>query len=161
MVGPENHQVAETNFSTPIVEHHNRPYTVFSSSDPTSLNYYHINNSTLPLSSSHLGNPRVRSVPVKNYPRFHLEQRRSVTISNPQNVYEIGSPLYAMEGSVHQNSESAGSPSKEEKGNSDQWKRIVLLIVAITVHNIPEGLAVGVGFGAVGSASSATFENAR
>ncbi|KZC05678.1 Zinc transporter ZIP11 [Dufourea novaeangliae] len=29
------------------------------------------------------------------------------------------------------------------------------------VHNIPEGLAVGVGFAAVGSSASATFENAR
>ena len=29
------------------------------------------------------------------------------------------------------------------------WKRSVLLILAITLHNIPEGLAVGVAFGAV------------
>ena len=29
------------------------------------------------------------------------------------------------------------------------------------MHNIPEGLAVGVGFGAVGRTKSATFENAR
>jgi len=42
-----------------------------------------------------------------------------------------------------------------------QWKRILLLIIAITVHNIPEGLAVGVGFGAIGSSPSATFHNAR
>lgn len=42
-----------------------------------------------------------------------------------------------------------------------QWKRILLLIVAITVHNIPEGLAVGVGFAAVGSSPSATFQSAR
>ena len=41
------------------------------------------------------------------------------------------------------------------------WRRIVLLIVAITVHNIPEGLAVGVGFGAIGKSVTATFENAR
>ncbi|KAL5017907.1 hypothetical protein ScPMuIL_003629 [Solemya velum] len=41
------------------------------------------------------------------------------------------------------------------------WKRILLLIVAITIHNIPEGLAVGVGFGAIGKSPSATFENAR
>lgn len=41
------------------------------------------------------------------------------------------------------------------------WKRILLLIIAITVHNIPEGLAVGVGFGAIGTSPSATFENAR
>ena len=44
---------------------------------------------------------------------------------------------------------------------SEHWRRILLLIVAITVHNIPEGLAVGVGFGAVGKTSSATFESAR
>ncbi|KAI8127271.1 hypothetical protein FF38_11544 [Lucilia cuprina] len=42
-----------------------------------------------------------------------------------------------------------------------QWKRIMLLVVAITVHNIPEGLAVGVSFGAVGSSNSSTFESAR
>ena len=42
-----------------------------------------------------------------------------------------------------------------------RWKRILLLIVAITVHNIPEGLAVGVAFGAVGTSETATFENAR
>jgi len=28
------------------------------------------------------------------------------------------------------------------------WRRILLLVLAITVHNFPEGLAVGVGFGA-------------
>ncbi|XP_067213932.1 zinc transporter ZIP11 isoform X3 [Linepithema humile] len=50
-------------------------------------------------------------------------------------------------------------PNNEAKNN--QWRRILLLVVAITIHNIPEGLAVGVGFGAVGSSASATFENAR
>lgn len=42
-----------------------------------------------------------------------------------------------------------------------QWKRIMLLVVAITVHNVPEGLAVGVSFGAIGHTESATFESAR
>ncbi|XP_037349802.2 zinc transporter ZIP11 isoform X2 [Talpa occidentalis] len=41
------------------------------------------------------------------------------------------------------------------------WRRIVLLILAITIHNVPEGLAVGVGFGAVEKTASATFESAR
>ncbi|XP_064628555.1 zinc transporter ZIP11-like [Lineus longissimus] len=49
----------------------------------------------------------------------------------------------------------------EKKQNTASWRRILLLIVAITVHNIPEGLAVGVGFGAIGKSSKATFENAR
>ncbi|KAL4240248.1 hypothetical protein ACF0H5_001042 [Mactra antiquata] len=45
--------------------------------------------------------------------------------------------------------------------SSVSWKRILLLIIAITIHNIPEGLAVGVAFGAVGKTPAATFENAR
>ena len=44
---------------------------------------------------------------------------------------------------------------------SSSWRRILLLIVAVTIHNIPEGLAVGVGFGAVGRSKSATFQTAR
>lgn len=40
------------------------------------------------------------------------------------------------------------------------WRRVLLLIIAITVHNVPEGLAVGVAFGAIGKAKSATFESA-
>ncbi|CAH0546990.1 unnamed protein product [Brassicogethes aeneus] len=51
--------------------------------------------------------------------------------------------------------------SNIEEIQHGQWKRIILLVVAITVHNIPEGLAVGVGFGAIGSSGSATFESAR
>ena len=51
--------------------------------------------------------------------------------------------------------------TSESRLRDDHWRRILLLIVAITVHNIPEGLAVGVGFGAVGKTKSATFENAR
>ncbi|KAK0426004.1 hypothetical protein QR680_009497 [Steinernema hermaphroditum] len=40
------------------------------------------------------------------------------------------------------------------------WRRILLLILAVTVHNIPEGMAVGVGFGSVGKSPAATFEAA-
>lgn len=57
------------------------------------------------------------------------------------------------------------APSGPVHGNSGQpgvssWRRIALLILAITIHNIPEGLAVGVGFGAVEKTASATFESA-
>lgn len=51
--------------------------------------------------------------------------------------------------------------NKDNSSANAQWKRILLLIVAITVHNIPEGLAVGVGFGAIGKSPLATFESAR
>lgn len=51
--------------------------------------------------------------------------------------------------------------SNIEEIQNGQWKRIMLLVIAITVHNIPEGLAVGVGFGAIGRSPSATFESAR
>ncbi|HRO43141.1 MAG TPA: ZIP family metal transporter [Flavipsychrobacter sp.] len=36
----------------------------------------------------------------------------------------------------------------EQEGPKKQWHRTTLLILAITMHNIPEGLAVGVLFGA-------------
>ncbi|MDD3627074.1 MAG: ZIP family metal transporter [bacterium] len=42
-----------------------------------------------------------------------------------------------------------GSPVEEAEGIKTKWKRTVLLILAITLHNIPEGLAVGVAFGAL------------
>lgn len=34
------------------------------------------------------------------------------------------------------------------EGVSTHWKKSILLVTAITIHNIPEGLAVGVAFGA-------------
>jgi ZIP family zinc transporter len=37
---------------------------------------------------------------------------------------------------------------KKPEGISTQWKRTTLLVFAITLHNVPEGLAVGVAFGA-------------
>jgi ZIP family zinc transporter len=38
--------------------------------------------------------------------------------------------------------------SQEDEGIKTSWNRSLLLVLAITLHNIPEGLAVGVGFGA-------------
>lgn len=37
----------------------------------------------------------------------------------------------------------------EAEGIKTSWQRSILLIMAITIHNIPEGLAVGVAFGAL------------
>jgi len=44
-----------------------------------------------------------------------------------------------------------GAPIEEAEGIQTTWRRVVLLILAITLHNFPEGLAVGVAFGAVGA----------
>lgn len=41
-----------------------------------------------------------------------------------------------------------GFPTETAEGVHTSWHRSVLLITAITLHNIPEGLAVGVAFGA-------------
>ncbi len=42
-----------------------------------------------------------------------------------------------------------GQPREKAEGIETSWKRSVLLVLAITLHNIPEGLAVGVAFGAL------------
>ena len=42
-----------------------------------------------------------------------------------------------------------GMERSQAEGIKTAWQRSVLLVMAITLHNIPEGLAVGVAFGAV------------
>jgi ZIP family zinc transporter len=44
-----------------------------------------------------------------------------------------------------------GLPREEAEGINTTWRRATLLVLAITLHNIPEGLAVGVLFGAAAS----------
>ena len=47
-----------------------------------------------------------------------------------------------------------GAPPEETEGVKTTWHRSMLLVSAITLHNIPEGLAIGVAFGAAGSGLS-------
>ncbi len=42
-----------------------------------------------------------------------------------------------------------GFRMEEAEGIRTSWRRTTLLVLAITLHNIPEGLAIGVAFGAV------------
>lgn len=42
-----------------------------------------------------------------------------------------------------------GQPIENAEGPNSSFQRSVLLVLAITLHNIPEGLAVGVAFGAL------------
>lgn len=47
-----------------------------------------------------------------------------------------------------------GMKLSEAEGVETQWRRSVLLVSAITLHNIPEGLAIGVAFGAVATGTT-------
>ncbi|MDL2275558.1 ZIP family metal transporter [Desulfosarcina sp. OttesenSCG-928-G10] len=54
-----------------------------------------------------------------------------------------------------------GLPMSQAEGPKTAWQRSTLLVLAITLHNIPEGLAVGVAFGAAASGiGSATIGGA-
>lgn len=55
-----------------------------------------------------------------------------------------------------------GLDTTQAEGVKTTWQRSVLLVLAITLHNIPEGLAVGVAFGAAaaGNLSGATVAGA-
>lgn len=44
-----------------------------------------------------------------------------------------------------------GMKLAQAEGPKTSWRRATLLVLAITLHNIPEGLAVGVAFGAAAS----------
>jgi ZIP family zinc transporter len=48
------------------------------------------------------------------------------------------------------------APDSEAEGLPTTWRRTALLVLAITLHNIPEGLAVGVAFGAVAAGFETT-----
>ena len=47
-----------------------------------------------------------------------------------------------------------GFPDEEVEGMKSSWHRSILLVLAITLHNFPEGLAVGVAFGAAAMGGS-------
>lgn len=52
------------------------------------------------------------------------------------------------------------APSDQAEGIKTSWHRSVLMMLAITIHNFPEGLAVGVAFGAVAHAPAVTLWSA-
>lgn len=54
-----------------------------------------------------------------------------------------------------------GLPTEQAEGVKTSWHRTTLLVLAITLHNIPEGLAIGVAFGAAAAGlESATLAGA-
>lgn len=54
-----------------------------------------------------------------------------------------------------------GFPIEKAEGIKTSWHRTTLLVLAMTLHNIPEGLAIGIAFGAVAVGStSASLQTA-
>ncbi|KAK6632764.1 hypothetical protein RUM43_013534 [Polyplax serrata] len=144
------------NFKGTATESHCR--SLFTNSDPSNLNQRDRHGNSA-FSTTGLGIPRPRSF-GKNCPKPN-KNKRPASIAQGLNVYENSKdPISNKEEQTELTSDSQAALTGNEH-SSDKWKRIVLLIIAITVHNIPEGLAVGVGFGAIGSTPSATFESAR
>lgn len=47
-----------------------------------------------------------------------------------------------------------GSPVEKAEGIRTHWRRTTLLILAMSLHNFPEGLAIGVAFGAIAAGNS-------
>ncbi|CAJ0930315.1 unnamed protein product, partial [Mesorhabditis belari] len=86
-----------------------------------------------------------------------LRQRRAVMVE-PSEDREVGFDSRGRAGSAIV--APANSEQYDDNIKNQSWRRIMLLILAVTVHNIPEGLAVGVGFGSVGKSEKATFESA-
>lgn len=84
-------------------------------------------------------------------PAIQLAEARGVTPWVPALVGFLsgGGFLYAMDKILpHLHMRLATNKAEGIKTN---WQRSVLLMMAITIHNIPEGLAVGVAFGALAS----------
>ena len=50
------------------------------------------------------------------------------------------------------------APLSAAEGPATSWQRTTLLVLAITLHNVPEGLAIGVAFGAVGEVGGAGYQ---
>ncbi|XP_054913450.1 zinc transporter ZIP11-like isoform X2 [Poeciliopsis prolifica] len=95
-------------------------------------------------------------------PLLHLPDTDEMTIRIDKTEYGEVYQRRRGPNSGHFDGQEAGSKTPEGVGQTaNRWRRILLLILAITIHNIPEGLAVGVGFGAIGKTTSATFESAR
>lgn len=110
--------------------------------------YLDMNTSDAPMESPGPGNPWGSNAIPSSPPSYHQYDTRE-----GMRQRGVGSSSQLM------NDSGIAMPEPPPKAN-DSWRRILLLLIAIVVHNIPEGLVVGVGFGAIGSTPSATFESA-
>lgn len=76
----------------------------------------------------------------------------------PENMSKKNDDLY--DSRVAAGPDPMASYGVHAGGKPNSFRRVLLLVIAITLHNLPEGMAVGVGFGSIGHSPSATFSNA-
>ncbi|KAI5697171.1 hypothetical protein M8J75_006181 [Diaphorina citri] len=117
--------------------------------------------------------PRRKSHSEPGSNNLHESETSNELTENAGSIYSVPTPhdrsTFPRRRAAHsatnevdtEDPSGVSSRKSSQSEHQSRWRRILLLIIAITVHNIPEGLAVGVAFGAIGSSPSATFHNAR
>lgn len=83
-------------------------------------------------------------------PAIHLSEELGLIPWLPATVGFLGGGLFLL--LVDRFLPHIHVMSKHQEGVQSSWHRSTLLVLAITLHNIPEGLAVGVAFGYAASA---------
>ncbi|KAL3101134.1 hypothetical protein niasHS_001594 [Heterodera schachtii] len=104
----------------------------------------------------------------------YLSDRLTQKSENPENAGELSASLrqrcvkapnskgmadketIRLDGQQQKNDQQ----QQQKRSQEQSWHRIMMLIIAITAHNFPEGLAVGVGFGGAGRSESVSLEKA-
>ncbi len=82
-------------------------------------------------------------------PAIEMAERSSLPSWVPATTGFIGGALFLWAIDKVMPHLHLGFPMEEAEGIPTHWRRSILLVLAITLHNIPEGLAVGVAFGAL------------
>jgi len=93
-----------------------------------------------------------------------LRERTTLAITSRKALRDDNNPNEDNNNKITVNETTNDRPSTQQSSNNSDllisWRRILMLIMAVTVHNFPEGLAVGIGFGSIGKTPAATFEKA-
>jgi ZIP family zinc transporter len=81
-------------------------------------------------------------------PSIEMAEAQGITIWIPPTVgFLLGGVFLRLSDAILPHLHP-GARMADAEGLSTSWRRATLLVLAITLHNIPEGLAVGVSFGA-------------